>query len=107
MNKEEILKRSRNENKQKGDEREEKIKLRSATISAAVGALICLVFVVLEGNLFDRSVSHIWVIYSGMMFSKYIINVVKLKKKEDLLFSILWGILALLYICIYVQDNIG
>ena len=104
MNKNDILKKSRAENK-KGDEREEKIQLRSYATSAAIGALICMVFIILEGNIFDRNATHIWIIYSGMMFSKYLIDAIKLKKKENVLLSILWGLICLIHSVLYVMDN--
>lgn len=106
MNKEDILQKSRKENK-KGDEREEKIKLRSYAISAAIGALICMVFIILEENIFNRSATHIWIIYCGMMFSKHLIDAIKLKKKEDVLFSVLWGSVCLIHSVLYVMDNVG
>ncbi len=106
MNKEDILQKSRKENK-KGDEREEKIQLRSYAISAVIGALICMVFIILERNIFDRNANHIWIIYSGMIFSKYLIDAIKLKKKEKVLFSILWGSVCLIHSVLYVMDNVG
>lgn len=105
MNKDDILKKSREEN-QNGDEREEKIRLRSYATSAAIGALICMVFVIVEGRVFDRSTTHIWIIYSGIMFSKHLIDAIKLKKKEDVLFSILWGVVFLIHSVLYVIDNV-
>ena len=105
MNKEDILKRSREENKE-GDEREERIKLRSYATSAAIGALICLLFVILEGYIFDRSTTHIWIIYCGMMFSKHLIDAIKLKKKNDVLWAVLYGVICLIYVVLYVIDNV-
>ena len=61
MNKEDILKMSREEN-QNGDEREQKLKLRSYAISAAIGGLICMVLVIVERIIFDRSTTPIWII---------------------------------------------
>lgn len=106
MNKEDILKKSRQENKN-GDEREQKIQLRSDAISSAIGGLICMVFVFLESYLFDRSAAMIWAIYSGMMFSQSIMNAVKLKRRIDIVLSVIWGIVLILNIVFYILDNIG
>ena len=106
MNKDDILKKSRDENKN-GDEREEKIKLRSYATSSAIGALICMVIVIVEGAIFDRSTTPIWIIYCGMMFSKNIIDAVILKKKADIGLSILWGLLCIFHVVIYILENIG
>ncbi len=105
MNKEDILAKSRNENKN-GDERESDIRLRSYATSASVGALICGLFVVSE-SYFDRSTSMIWTIYSGMMLSKSIIDAFMLKKRMDIGLSVMWGIVFVLHLVLYILDNIG
>jgi hypothetical protein len=105
MNKNDILAKSRNENKN-GDERESDIRLRSYAISASIGAIICMLLIIIE-SFFDRSTSMIWIIYSGMMVSKDVINAIKLKKKMDIGLSIIWGIVLVLHIILYILDNIG
>lgn len=105
MNKDDILKMSREEN-QNGDEREEKIKLRSYATSAGIGALLCMIFVMIENFVFDRRATLIWIIYSGMMFSKSIMDAVKLKKRFDIGLSVIWGLVYIIYIVIYILDNI-
>lgn len=106
MIKDEILAKSRNENKN-GDEREEKIRLRSYAISAVIGASLCMVFVLIENAIFDRNATMMWIIYFGMIFSKSLLDAIKLKTKSDILFSILWGICFLIDIVVYILDNIG
>ena len=106
MNKDDILKKSREEN-QNGDEREKEIKLRSYATSAAIGALLCMVFVFVENVIFDRSSTLIWIIYCGMMFSKSVLDAIKLKKKFDIVLSILWGLCFAINIVVYILDNIG
>ena len=106
MKREEILKMSREEN-QNGDEREQKIKLRSYAISAAVGALLCMVFVFVEEVLFDRDAVLIWAIYSGMMFTKVLLDSIKLRKRFDIALSVIWGLYFLIDIVIYILDIIG
>ena len=105
MNKDDVLQMSREEN-QNGDEREEKIKLRSYAISAVVGALLCMVFVFIENIIFDRSTTLIWIIYCGMMFTKCILDSVKLKKKSDIVLSILWALCFVIDIVVYILDNV-
>ena len=106
MNKDDILQKSREENKN-GDEREEKIKLRSYAISAAIGALLSMIFVFIENVILDRNTTLIWIIYCGMMFSKNILDAIKLKKKSDIVLSVLWGLCFVIYIVIYILNNIG
>ena len=97
---------SRKEN-QNGDEREEKIRLRSYAISACAGALLCMVLVFVENVLFDRNTALIWIIYCGMMFTKSILDAAKLKKKLDIILSVLWGLCFTAYFVVYILDNIG
>lgn len=106
MNRDDILKKSREENKN-GDEREEKIKLNSFAISAAIGALLCMIFVFIETVFFDRNATLIWIIYCSMMFSKSFLDSIKLKKRTDIVLSILWGLCFVINIVIYILDNIG
>ncbi len=106
VNKEQLLEMSRKENKN-GDEREEKIKLRSYAISSCVGMLICMALFALEGAVFDRSTTVIWMIYGGIMFSKAIQDAICLKKKSDILLAILWGVVLTMYVVFYVLENIG
>ena len=106
MNKDDVLRMSREEN-QNGDEREEKIKLRSYAISAAVGALLCMVFVFIEIVIFDKSATLIWSIYCGMRLTKSLLDAVKLKKNSDIVLSILWGLCFIIDIVAYILDNVG
>ena len=105
MNKDDILRMSREEN-QNGDEREEKIKLRSYATSASVGAFLCMIYVIIEELILGRRAEPIWGIYSGMMFTKYLLDAIKLKKKSDVIFSVVWGLCCLLNIATYILDNI-
>lgn len=106
MNKEEILEKARKENKN-GDEREEKIKLRSYAISASIGALLCITLAFVENVIFDRNVAHIWIIYNGMLFSKTLLDAIKLKKKSTIISSVFWGVLLVCWIVLYVLNIIG
>ena len=105
MNKFDILRKSREENKYQ-DEREKNIRLRSYAVATAIGGTICMVFKIVEEEVFNRSGDHLWVIYGGMMFSKYLIDAIKLKKVSDVIISIGWGLLFILSILSYVTDNV-
>lgn len=106
MNKEDILKRSREENAN-GDEREEKIKLRSYSISAKIGAALCMTFVLIETIAFDRDTSLLWAIYTGMAFCESLLNAIKLKKVRDIILSVITGLCFTVNIVIYLLNNIG
>ena len=106
MNKDDILKLSRKENRN-GDERQERIQLRSYAVSAAVGALLCLILIIVEKQVFDRSTAVIWIIYSGMMFTKYILDAVRLKDRSDAFASVIWGLFLAVKSIAYILDNVG
>ena len=95
------------EENQKGDEREQDIRLRSFATSAALGGVICMLLVMIESFLFDRSTAPIWIIYCGMMFSKSIMDAVKIKKRSDIGLSVVWGLCSVLHIILYILDNFG
>lgn len=106
MNKEDILKRSREENAN-GDEREEKIKLRSYSISAKIGAALCMTFVLIEKIAFDRDTTLLWAIYAGMIFCESLLNAIKLKKVSDIILSVATGLCFTVNIVTYLINNIG
>ena len=91
MNKEDILKRSREENAN-GDEREEKIKLRSYSISAIFGAFLCAIFSFIEKTVFDRDATLLLTICFGMAFCDSLFNAVKLKKVRNIIHCVIWGL---------------
>ena len=106
MNKEEILRRAREDN-HNGDEREEKIRLRSCAISGALGILLCMVLVLAEEVLLNRNATAIWIVYFGMQFIKYFRDAQKLKYKTDITLSILIGLCFVINVVIYIWDILG
>ena len=103
---EEILKRAREDNHD-GDEREEKIRLHSYAVSGAVGALLCMIVVLLEEVVFARSADTIWIVYLGMQFIKCFFDARKLKEKTDIVLSVLWGLSFVLKIVTYIFEILG
>lgn len=106
MNKEDILKLSRAENKN-GDEREQKVRLRSYATSAFIGLFLCIIASFIEDIIFDRSAALLWIIYYGMQFSKSMFEAVKLKNKMDAVLSVVFGLGLVIESIHYVLDNIG
>lgn len=82
MNKEEILRRAREENKGV-DEVKRSVENDAARISAAIGAAVCMLL-----NLLDRLILHsdvvgdtCWIIYGSMITSRLWVEGIALKKK--------------------------
>ena len=101
MNKEEILKRSKEENKY-NDEREKAIQINSYSVAAVVGVCICLLFRIIEGLVFHRDTSHIAIIFNAIFFSKFLVDAIKIRKQHFILLSVLSGNALLLSILSYI-----
>ncbi|MBQ1977881.1 MAG: hypothetical protein II225_03955 [Ruminococcus sp.] len=106
MNKEDVLQNNCEEDLG-SDERETKLKLQSYSISTNIGALICLIYIILEEWVFDRDATIAWGIYTGMMFTKSLFDAIKLKKKSDIALAIIWGLCFTAHAVIYIMSNIG
>lgn len=106
MNKNEILEKSRAENKN-GDEMEKKVRMKASAISATVGMSLCMILVIIEELVFDRSATALWIIYTGVQFTSSLLEYINTKKRTSLAFGILFGILVLLNIVVYIFKCIG
>ena len=89
MTKEEILEKSRNENKG-FDEREQQTRTMAGNISQSFGVFLCLLTAMIN-RYFDgpRVVSTaVLMIYVGMGASQYIVSALRLKKVSDWLMAL-------------------
>ena len=107
MNKEDILEKSRKENKGKHDERELAALARAGQIAAAVGGMLCAIIILLE-SIFSDSVSTApWAIYLGMTGTTLLVKYVKLRKPHELLFALLELALAIIFIVMFIIQLLG
>ncbi len=106
MNKDEILAKSREENKN-GDERELKSRDKSYSISAGIATLVCIVMATVEEVLFDRSALNIWIIYTAIEFTSALSGAILCKKKWLVGLSVLMGVLFVAMVLLYVKENIS
>lgn len=104
MNKEDILAKSREENKN-GDEREQKVREHAYAMSAAYGGLICMIMVLLEDLVFNRDTTAIWIIYGGMLFANSLTGAIKSKSMKYIGLSILFGILLVAELVVYFIEG--
>ena len=107
MNKDEILAKSRNENRN-GDEMVQQVKLRTASISRAVGFCLCVFGVFVDSIFLKIGLLGLvcWTVYWGMLAAEEWVIYVGLKVKYGLfkalvntiffiaftVFSIIWAI---------------
>lgn len=103
MNKEEILAKSRKEN-EKMDEMEQSAQAKAGKLAMGIGGVLCMVFLLLD---FIRTgeVNHcLYVVNLGMYSIFHFVIHKKIRKKEDLVFGILHGALAVFFLGVYVTE---
>ena len=97
MNKEEILARSRNENK--GMDIIELQSLEKASrIAAQVGMLLCCFVAVMEVAVTGQVSMESWLIYFGILSMKYRL----MKKRHELFLSIFYTALFLMFLVLFL-----
>lgn len=106
VNKEEILKKSRNDNKN-GDERDLKNKEKAYSISAGVATLICIIIATIEEYVFKRSALDIWLIYATIEFATALSGAIFSKKKWLIGLSIFIGLILIAIVFFYIKENIA
>ena len=97
MNKEEILAKSRAENKGQ-DEREKQVLIKAGQIAFTVGGVMCMLIALFNsilsmvdhgGTRFDPKLNTLlWAIYLSMLGSLFLYKYIKLKKKHELFLAI-------------------
>ena len=105
MDKDEILSKSRLENKN-GDERDLKNREKSYSISASVATVVCMVMAFVEDFIFKKSAADIWVIYAAIEFAMALSGAILTKKKWLIILSVVIGILFVCLVIVYILENI-
>ncbi len=95
MNKEDILKASRKENKNR-DLAELEAGRHAGSLGARVGATICCVISLLSSTLADIMLYSPWIIYFSIMGTNWLVCGIKMKKKSDVIFAAMLFVLAIL-----------
>ena len=95
MNKEEILKASRKENKNK-DLAEIEVMYQAGSHASRVGALVCCLLSLLSSMLAHTMIYSPWVIYFCILATQWLVRFIKMKRKSDLLLTIMFFILSVL-----------
>lgn len=90
MDKEEILKRGREDGP---DEREQKILCDAYSFAGTVGCVICIIFIVLS-IIFDKNPFPSCLIAMAYCTAETLYKYVKMRKKRDLIFGIIAAIAA-------------
>lgn len=88
MEKEDILARSRRENKNR-DLAEQEVQRLAAAVSGSVGALVCCLVSVAAHLILDEYLYSPWAIYFSIMGTQWVVRYVRLKRRSDLVVAIL------------------
>ncbi len=106
MKKEEILEKSRSENK--GPDEMELFTLAAAgKIAAQVGMLICCLVAVLQVIFTGRISFESWMIYFAIIGTIFTVKYVKLRRKHELLLAILFIALFIFFTVMFVIRLVG
>ncbi|MBQ9374941.1 MAG: hypothetical protein IJU04_01195 [Ruminococcus sp.] len=109
MTRDEILEKSRKENKG-NDEREAAALAKAGQIAAFAGGMMCFVILLLEGILSQftgRVVFAIWAVYMTITGTTLLTKYFKLKKKHELVFGLIELLLAVWLLVMYIIDLVG
>ena len=106
MNKDEILERSRRENKNM-DERERDALAHAGRTASAVGGMLCAVLVVLEAILAERMNLAIWAVYLSVTGTTLLVKFLRLRRKHELIFGVIQLALAAVFAVAYVLQLAG
>ena len=99
MNREEILKASRKENKNK-DLAEMEVIYQAGSHASRVGALVCCLISLLSSLLAHIMLYSPWIIYFSKNSTQWLVRFIKMKRKSDL-------VVAILFLCLTVLALVG
>ncbi|MBQ8950322.1 MAG: hypothetical protein IJ065_04025 [Eubacterium sp.] len=105
MEKEEIMAKSRLDNK-KRDEMEQYVFYKSGQAACGAGALMCGIIMLLDAVFSDGKSMEIWAIFLVMTGTMLIFKYKKLKKISQLIFGISELIIAVIFLVIYAYQLI-
>ena len=106
MDREEILAKSRAENKDR-DYVEVEALNKGNGLAFTTGVLLCSLVSVLH-SIFKDSVDYgVWTVMFGMMSSLMLVKYAKLKKRHELLFGLVYAALSVCFFVFYLQNVLG
>lgn len=101
MNKEEILKKSREENKNK-DIAELKTTHNAASWAYIIGVVLCCILVILDLIVTGFVNFTICIILFGMLSTVFMVKYIKMRKKHELFISLLYAVCFVLFFAMYI-----
>ncbi|MBE6836172.1 MAG: hypothetical protein J5877_02465 [Clostridia bacterium] len=103
MNKEEILAKNREDNKNQ-DEMEKNAFSNAGRTACAVGGILCMVILLLEVILTDNGPSlSLWAIYLSMTGTMLLVKYKSLRKTHELIFGLIQLALAVVFLVLHIM----
>ena len=101
MNRDEILEKSRQENRNR-DEMERDAMARAGQKACAVGGMLCAVIIILEAFFAEQINMSTWAVYLSMTGTMLMVKYIHLKKRHELAFGLIELTLAAVFFVMYV-----
>ncbi|MEA4912925.1 MAG: DUF6442 family protein [Oscillospiraceae bacterium] len=106
MEKEDILEKSRSENKG-ADELELSVMAAAGKLAAKISMTVCCLIAVLQ-VIFTDSISYeSWMIYFSILGTMFIVKYIKLHKKHELALSILYSAMFIFFTVLFAIRLVG
>lgn len=103
MKKEEILAKSRKEN-EKIDEMEQFAQAKAGKMAMGIGGVLCMMFLLLHTIRTGEINNSLYAVYLGMESVFHFVTYKEVRKKRDLVYGILFGVLAVLFLGVYIAE---
>lgn len=106
MNKEDILEKSRKENKG-NDEMERFVLSEAGKLASRVGMLVCCLVSLLQVVFTGRVSYESWMIYFSILGTLFVVKYLKLRQKHELWIAILYCSLFVMFTFLFVLRLVG
>lgn len=105
-NREEILAKSRNENKDK-DLYEKEVQVKAGNIGACTAAILATFFFVVQILVGGGMNYGLYAIVFSVPATGYIVKSLNMKHKRDIVFAIIWTVAALMFSVVHIYGLIA
>lgn len=107
MDRDEILERSRKENRDRDFVEEEAIN-KAHSIALSVGMIVCGLISVLSGIFQENGVNFsVWIVMWSIWSAVFLVKYHRLRKRHELLFGLFYAVLALFFFVLYLRRELG
>ena len=107
MDRDEILERSRKENRDR-DFVEEEATNKAHSIALSVGMIVCGLISVLSGIFQENGVNFsVWIVMWSIWSAVFLVKYHRLRKRHELLFGLFYAVLALFFFVLYLRRELG